>query len=434
MRDPIVILGAGLAGLSAAYHAKKWGAPHLLFERESRVGGLVRSEQVKGFTFDYTGHLLHIKQPRTQKLVLSELGLKNDFVMVERNSWVYMNGRFTRAPFQANLYGQPDSVIRECLEGLLQAQGSQGGGPAGESFESWNLRTFGSGIYRHFMEPYNTKLWGIHPSQMTVEFMGRFIPKPSLTQIFEGALKDVGKPMGYNAAFIYPRKGGIEILSRAFGRKVAAHLNHTAVQIDLKRREVTFANGLRQPYKTLISTMPLPRLVALLKDAPASVTKAAAKLRASSVLNVNFGIQGRNVSDKHWIYVPETKLPFYRVGFYHNFSKELAPEGGSSVYAEMSYSPDRPIDKKQAPRRIQEGLIQMGILRKSDTIAAQFIADIPSAYVVYDAHRTQSVSIIQSFLKEHAVTSTGRWGNWEYAAMEDAIWQGAEAVGNRKGD
>jgi protoporphyrinogen oxidase len=429
MPDSIVILGAGLAGLSAAYHAKKRGLPHLLFERESRVGGLVRSERVNGFSFDYTGHLLHMKEPRTKKLVLDELGLKHDFVMVNRNSWVFSHGRFTRAPFQSNLYGLPEAVIRECLQGILQAQAHKGPAKAPESFESWNLRTLGEGIYRHFMEPYNTKLWGVHPSQMTVEFMGRFIPRPSLRQVFEGALYDVGKPMGYNAAFIYPRRGGIEILSRAFGRNVAAHLNHIAVQIDLKGREITFANGLRLRYQKLISSLPMTRLVAILKDKPARISRAASKLRASSVLNVNFGIRGRNVSDKHWIYVPEPSLPFYRVGFYHNFSKELAPKGGSSVYAEMSYSAERPLNKKEAPRRVREGLIKMGILRKGDVIAAQWVADIPAAYVVYDSHRTENVNIIQSFLRENHVISTGRWGNWEYAAMEDAIWQGAEAVG-----
>jgi protoporphyrinogen oxidase len=432
MPDALVILGAGLTGLSAAYHAKKRGMPHLLFEREGRVGGLVRSESVNGFSFDYTGHLLHMKQERTKRLVLNELGLKDDFVMVSRNSWVYSHGCFTRAPFQANLFGLPDVVIRECLEGILRAQRLNQKSEKAESFEDWNLRTLGEGIYRHFMEPYNSKLWGIHPSKMTVDFMGRFIPRPSLQQVFEGALRDVGKPMGYNAAFIYPRKGGIEVLSRAFGRRVAAHLNHTVVQIDLKGREVTFANGLRLRYKKLISSLPLTRLVAVLKEKPARINRAVSKLRASSVLNVNFGIGNRDVSDKHWIYVPDLSLPFYRVGFYHNFSKELAPKGASSVYAEMSYSAERPLNKKEAPRRVHEGLIKMGILRKSDRIAAEWVADIPAAYVVYDSHRTENVNTIQSFLRENHVISTGRWGNWEYAAMEDAIWQGAEALGNSR--
>jgi protoporphyrinogen oxidase len=432
--QPLVILGAGLAGLSAAYHAKKLGLPHALFERAARVGGLVRSERVNGFCFDYTGHLLHMKQPRTRDLVLRQLGLKEAFVEVQRRSFVYMNGRYTRAPFQANLYGQPASVVNDCLEGVLKARAAGNKGKAKksqgpESFESWNLRTFGEGIYRHFMEPYNSKLWGVHPSKMTTEFMGRFIPQPSLAQIFEGALQDQGEPMGYNANFIYPKRIGIEVLSQGFGRKVAAHLNHVAVQIDPRAKEVTFANGRRQRYSRLISTMPLTRLIAILSSAPAAVLEAASRLKASSVLNVNFGISNRNVTQMQWVYVPEKKLPFYRVGFYHNFSKNLAPKGGSSVYAEISYSRERPLDKAKAPERVRQGLMQMGLLKKSDTIAASFVADIPSAYVVYDAQRTPSVEKIQAWLRSQGIVSTGRWGRWEYAAMEDAIWQGAEAVG-----
>jgi hypothetical protein len=94
----------------------------------------------------------------------------------------------------------------------------------------------------------------------------------------------------------------------------------------------------------------------------------------------------------------------------------------------MSYSSDRPIDKRAAPRRVREGLIKMGILHKSDKIAATFVADIPHAYVVYDSHRSQAVKTIQAFLRENKIISTGRWGNWEYSAMEDAIWQGAGAL------
>jgi protoporphyrinogen oxidase len=431
--DPIVILGAGLAGLSAAYHAQKKGLPYLLFEKESRPGGLVRSERVNGFSFDYTGHLLHVKEERTRQLVLKDLQLEKAFVSVQRDSWVYMNGRYTRAPFQANLYGQPGSVITECLDGILRAHGHLPGGlPPKDGlpdfFEEWNLRAFGAGIYKHFMEPYNTKLWGIHPSQMTTGFMGRFVPRPSLTQVFDGALRDVGKPMGYNANFIYPKQIGIEILSRAFAKALTVHCNVQAVSVDPKRKEVTLSNGETVRYRKLISTQHLPALVGMTQGTPAAVKAAAKKLRASSVLNVNYGIAGRNVSTKQWVYVPEPHLPFYRVGFYHNFSKALAPKGGSSVYAEMSYSPTRPLDKQKAPARVRQGLIEMGVLRASDKIAATFVADIKNAYVVYDAHRADAVAKIQAYYRSQGIASTGRWGNWEYAAMEDAIWQGEAAL------
>jgi protoporphyrinogen oxidase len=399
-----------------------------LFEKNERAGGLVRTERVNGFSFDYTGHLLHMREERTRALVLDDLDLKEDFAPVQRDSWVYSHGRYTRAPFQANLFGLPPEVVRECLEGALRAHAKPMRKGRFHSFEDFNLGTFGEGIYRHFMEPYNTKLWGVHPSKMSVEFMGRFVPKPSLTQIFEGALFDVGMPQGYNANFIYPKRVGIELLSRALAARVAVRTGVRAVAVDARRRQVAFSDGQVVAYSRLVTTLPLPRLVAGIKDAPATVRRAAGRLRASSVLNVNLGIAGRNVSTKQWVYVPEAELPFYRVGFYHNFSKAMVPKGGSSVYAEMSYSPERPLDKAAAPARVKAGLRRMGILRASDSIAAQWVADIADAYVVYDSHRTASVDTIQAWLKGQNIVSTGRWGRWEYAAMEDAIWQGAEAV------
>jgi protoporphyrinogen oxidase len=95
----------------------------------------------------------------------------------------------------------------------------------------------------------------------------------------------------------------------------------------------------------------------------------------------------------------------------------------------MSYSRERPLDKAKAPARVEEGLREMGLLKPKDKIAARFIADLPGAYVVYDSHRTPAVNEIQAYLRENGVLSTGRWGSWEYGSMEDAIWQGAEAVG-----
>jgi protoporphyrinogen oxidase len=263
---------------------------------------------------------------------------------------------------------------------------------------------------------------------MSTAFMGRFVPKPSLAQVFEGALTDIGKPLGYNANFIYPKRGGIETLARGFARKVQARCGIAAQAVDPKRKEVRLSHGENVSYQRLVSTLPLPKLIDLIQGVPARVKKARNKLRASSVLNVNLGITGRNVSTKQWVYVPGLDLPFYRVGFYHNFSASLAPKGGSSVYAEMSYSRERPIDKAKAPARVKAGLMKMGILRKSDKIAAEWVADIENAYVVYDAHRAESVGVIQDWLKSQGIISTGRWGNWEYAAMEDAIWQGAGAV------
>ncbi len=438
--EPVVILGAGLAGMAAAHRLGKRRRPYLLFEREGRPGGLVRSERVAGYTFDYTGHLLHMKRRETRDLVLKELGLEGRFLAVQRRSFIFSKGVYTRYPFQANTFGLPVDVVRECLEGFVQARldeaaraarpAGRSKGPAGEgNFESWILRTFGPGIARHFMLPYNAKLWGVPPREMTTEWMGRFVPQPGLSEVLRGALQDRPEATGYNAHFLYPRSGGIEVLARGFAAKVEARLNTEAVEVDLKARQARFSDGSSVRFRRLISSLPLKTLVSLIPACPARVRRASARLRATGVLNVNFGVAGRNISDKHWIYVPEERFPFYRAGFYHNFSPAMAPRGCSSVYAEVSLGPASPrVDPARAAEKVRRGLIEMGVLKPGDRIAARFTAHIPGAYVVYDPHRAAAVAEIRDYLRENGVLSTGRWGSWEYGSMEDAIWQGIEAA------
>ena len=112
-----LIIGAGLAGLSAAYHLK---TSYALFEKDSEIGGMARSAQKDGYIFDYDGHLLHFRNEYAFNLV-SEL-LNGNMAPHKRNSWIYSKGAFTRYPFQANFYGLPKSVVKDCLMGLIKAR------------------------------------------------------------------------------------------------------------------------------------------------------------------------------------------------------------------------------------------------------------------------------------------------------------------------
>src|SRR3989338_6390622 len=131
--EEIIILGAGLAGLSAAYHLK---SGYVLFEKENEIGGMARSINKDGYTFDYDGHLLHFRNEYAFNLV-SEL-LNGNMAPHKRNSWIYSKGAFTRYPFQANFYGLPNSVVKDCLMGIIRARFlSVSPSNSNGNFENW---------------------------------------------------------------------------------------------------------------------------------------------------------------------------------------------------------------------------------------------------------------------------------------------------------
>ena len=428
----VVILGGGLAGLSALWHLQEAGYENCaLFEKESRIGGLTRSETVNGFTFDYTGHLLHFKDENIKKLVMELLGGNIHYVV--RNSWIFSKGVYTRYPFQTNLHGLPD-VIKECVLGFVQAaaNGHRDGAISSVSksslgfhnFEEWIYSTLGSGIAKHFMLPYNEKLWTVSPKELSCEWMGRFVPGTSLEQILDGALSDQSRNIGYNASFGYPLRGGIEALPRAFANSLKnVHPGFEVSKLDLGARRVTFRNREQTDFDVLVSSMPMPALMRVACEVPSAVQKANELLRFTSVYNVNLGVD-RVVSDKHWIYFPESEFIFYRVGFAHNFSPYQSPPGCNSIYAEVAYSPWKPLDKSRAVEQVKQDLIRVGILSSQDGFPSQLCLDIPCAYVLYDQLHRQNVSLIRSYLDKLGVRTIGRYGAWEYSGMEDAIRQG----------
>ncbi|MBF0331936.1 MAG: FAD-dependent oxidoreductase, partial [Candidatus Omnitrophica bacterium] len=277
----ILILGGGLAGLSTAWHLQEGGISCQVFEKENEVGGLCRSKKVGAFTFDHDGHLLHFRHKDIFNLVKGLLG--DNLVEHKRHASVYAFNRFTPYPFQANLHGLPMDVVKECLAGFVDAHN---GGPASkdENFLRWIKGTFGDGIAKYFMVPYNTKFWTVSPQHMTCDWLDGYIPQPTMAQVIEGTLEESHRQLGYNAHFWYPREGGIGRLPQAFKERLKnIHTGFEVARIDLKSREVYFTNGVKKSFDRLISTIPLPELADIIADVPGEIKDAFRKLRWNSV-------------------------------------------------------------------------------------------------------------------------------------------------------
>jgi len=426
----IVIVGAGLAGLSTAYHLGD--VPYRLFERELEVGGLCRSYRKDGFTFDFTGHLLHFRQAEIKALV--EKLLAGKLQRHARKSFIYSCRTYTEYPFQVNTHGLPPEVVRECLLGFVETliKPASTMSAKDRSFKQWILDNLGEGMAKHFMVPFNEKLWKVSLDELTSDWVSWLVPKPELKDVINGALGIKDKTFGYNPSFLYPAADGIKVLPESFLpgiQGVASGME--LMEVNTKRRRAVFRDRsdgriVEESYESLVSTIPIPELIGRCPDFPQHLKEAAQGLRWVSVYNVNLAVAREQISDKHWLYFPEPAYPFYRVGFPMTFSPSLGRAGCSSMYVELSHRPNERQSEEELIQRSRNGLEQAGILRPEDQLVVADVKDLHYAYVYFDRHRARAVPAILTELERRAIYSIGRYGRWEHTSMEDAIAQGKQ--------
>jgi UDP-galactopyranose mutase len=473
---PIVVVGAGPTGLSAAYHL---GKSALLVEQADRVGGWCRSVEDKGFTFDMAGHIMFSTDPYVHEMY--QLLLGDNVHWQDREAWIYSKEVFTRYPFQGALYGLPPSVISECIVGAIEARfgslnskkpaadtganddytGPERRGmfeplmkssgtvkprtyrgaerrrttaPKGEprNFEEFIYKVWGAGIAKHFAIPYNQKLWAVPLAEMETSWLGGRVPLPNLEEMIEGALSPVPKPMGPNARFGYPLRGGFQALMNGF-------LPHLKGELRLKTRVtavspsshmVTLSDGSVVQYEYLISTMPLPALVRVIgEEAPAEVRRAASALRHVSVRCVNIGVGRENLTEKHWIYYPEDTV-FHRIFVQGNASPHCNAPGGFGLTCEITYSDAKPLpcDGEALIQRCIDDCHRVGFFKSDDPTWAANQVDMPVAYVVYDHDRAKNVATIRGWLSEQDIVLAGRYAEWEYYNSDHAFIAGKKAA------
>ncbi|MBN2574216.1 MAG: FAD-dependent oxidoreductase [Deltaproteobacteria bacterium] len=414
-------MGGGLTGISAALHLRR---PWVLFEKETRLGGLVVTRERDGHFFDRTGHWLHLRDDGSKHLAAETL--PGQMVEVERRARIFSHGATTLYPFQANLYGLPPEVVKECLLGVIEAKYGPGG-PEPKNFEEYCLRHFGKGISKHFMIPYNERLWGVSPREITAAWCSRFVPLPNLEQVVAGAVGANAGTLGYNATFSYPKQGGIQTFSEALAARLDPTCVHTRAsldQLDYRRREVT-VGGERLPYVAVVATLPLPELLRRMPGLPADIEQHASRLRCTTLRYLDLATRTRPLVDWHWVYVPEARFPFYRVGVYSNAAASMAPPGRGSFYVELA---DRGPVSETTVRASVHGLVAMGAIASPDDVLFADARAIEYAYVVFDDHYYAATRAIFAFLEAHGVFPRGRYGGWTYNAMEDALIAGREVA------
>ncbi len=430
MSRRIIVVGGGLAGLACA---RELGSDFVLVEAEERLGGLCRTDLVAGFSFDWTGHWLHARDAQMRELI-SKRWLAGNLLEVQRRALIYSEGRWTKFPYQFHLEGLPPQTVADCLVGFVEATTGPEGRelrerPLGNAAE-FILRHLGRGFAQHFMFPYNEKLFTVPCEQLSPEWGGRFIPRPTLADVVGGALGIARDDAGYNATFWYPREGGIESLVRGLAADVRAlpgevRTGARVAAIDPARRSLRLESGEELAYSGVLTTAPLSAVARMLTDAPAAVREAAARLQAVSVTVVEVGAEDVGGERFHWAYYPEARFPFYRIGSPSEVNPALAPKGCRSFAVEFSHrgAADHAALIEQALR----GLAECGLVDRARVRLAR-ARTIPVAYVLFDHAHAAARAIVVDHLSSLGIQVAGRYGRWEYSSMEDALLSGREAA------
>ncbi|HYK98088.1 MAG TPA: FAD-dependent oxidoreductase [Candidatus Acidoferrales bacterium] len=429
----VVIIGAGPTGLGAAYRLSELGHDDWdIYEKSDRVGGLAASvTDGRGFTYDIGGHVLFSHYRYFDELVDRLLG--QDYTRIEREAWIWMRERYVPYPFQNNIRYLDRDEILECLNGLIAAQRQA---RSSTTFEEWINATFGAGIARQFMLPYNFKVWATPSALMSKQWMAERVSVVDVERVLGNVIHERDDASwGPNNTFKYPLRGGTGAIYRAFVPYVESRLHYgkEAVAVDLDRRTVEFSDGSGTHYDALISSMPLDLLVARTARAPSAMREAAGELVHNSSYIVGVGVRKSVQTAKCWIYYPEADAPFYRVTYLSNYSPYMTPDPEHILLlSETTHSPWKPEPRETIVQRVVDGMVATRLLDEDDRarIVTTHLIEVPYEYPVPTLGRDDALATLQPFYMSKDVYSRGRFGAWTYEIgnMDHSVMQGVEAV------
>jgi protoporphyrinogen oxidase len=438
MSRKIVIIGAGPTGLGAAYRLKELGYENFeLYDRHPYIGGLASSfTDSAGFTWDIGGHVMFSHYKYYDDVFDKLMG--NDYQLNMRECWVRMFDTWVPYPFQNNIRYLPKEVTFECLTGLVEAQTKRDHKSA-KNFKEFMDAVFGDGIVKHFMEPYNFKVWA-HPAElMNKEWIGERVAVLDINRAIKNVVlgtDDFG--WGPNNQFKFPLRGGTGEFYRRFEKPLEGHvkLNKVVDFINLTKKEVRFKDGQIVQYDDLITAMPLDKLCndVLNGEVPREIKKATASLRHSGGYMVGVGIKQPCPSTKSWMYFPEANCPFYRVTYLSNYSPYMTPDKDRyySLLCETSYSEFKPVDRERIVDDTIRGLINAGLISEADQkdIVDTWVYHADYSYPTPSVERDGILSQAIPFLEQHGIYSRGRFGMWKYEVSntDHTLMQGVELV------
>lgn len=437
----IVIIGAGPAGLTAAYQLAKAGREVVLLEANSQVGGLSRSITLWDQTVDLGPHRFFSADRKVNEFWLEIVG--QNYAMVDRLTRIYYRQQFFSyplAPFQAlrqlGVWEGFRCGISYVSARLANAHETH------DDFESWVMGRFGKRLFELFFKDYTEKLWGISCGDLDSDFAAQRIKKLSLgNAIWKGMVGDNKKRHATLLdQFAFPKLGTgwvYEEMARRFqslGGKLVVNAQVSELKKTTDGWQVTTDSGETFEGEQLISSMPLTHFVRMLPNLPVTVEKALDSLRFRNTVLVYLHLKPNDYFPDNWLYIQESDLELGRVTNFDNWSPELK-NGQQPTILALEYWCNTEDERWQRTDKewsdlAERELVSTGLIDSESTLDSAVIR-IPKSYPVYRKGYRDQVAIIRSFLEQHQhLQVIGRYGSFKYNNQDHSILMGLLAAEN----
>jgi protoporphyrinogen oxidase len=424
----ICVIGTGMAGFGAAHKLREAGVAAVLFDQKPHYGGHTASFTYEDkYTFDEGPHVSFTKHERLQKLFAAGIDGKHEVLHTKVNN--YWRGHWIKHPAQVNLYGLPTELIVKVIQDFVAAQHKEHGEI--RNYEQWLRASFGDTFAETFPMQYTIKYHTTEAKNKSLDWIGPRLYQAKLDEVVRGALAPSTDDVHYISNFRYPSRGGFVSYLRRFMDSSDVKLSHKLVSVDIRRKELGFANGTKAAYAGLVSSVPLPELVPMIQGAPRDVLEAAAKLACTEVVIVNLVVDRPDLLDAHWTYIYDQDVFFTRLSTPHLQSPHNVPPGFGSIQAECYYSRKyRPLDRKPVDciEPTIHDLRRIGVLRDTDKIVFRNVMHIDYANVIFDLERAAALAVVHGYLDDVGIAYCGRYGDWAYIWTDESFISGENAA------
>ena len=416
--EGLLILGGGIAGVSAGYHAKKNCIAYTVYEASGSPGGLTGNFEVDGFRFDKAIHMSFTQDDYVRQIFDETPYFKHrpDAYCLERNKWM-------KHPIQNNLYPLVITDKVKLIESFVQRPTRPP-----KNYKEWLYFQYGEELSNRYPIPYTYKYWGLDPEKLSLDWIGNRMRTANFSEVLSGAMESKDENHFYAGEMRYPKKGGYYEFIRKIAESINIQCSKKAIKIDTFDKVVFCSDGSSTKYKHLISSLPLPMICNLIDSCPEDVQEAADSLLWTTVDLISIGFNKEKVPPYLWFYLYDSENLAARGYSPSMKSPDNAPDGCSSLQFEIyNLSSKQRFDPEYLKENILSNLLNMNICDSKDILFTHH-KHLPFGNIVFDHGMEKRRQIVLDYLTSIGIRSCGRFGEWEYFWSDQSFISGKRAA------